>query len=61
MVNGRQLPLAGGTVPNVEACKAERFPGQYHYVLSIIPSLSTSTPNYLQEEKRELECPLEQN
>lgn len=48
-------------MPNVEACKAERFPGQYQYVLSIIPSLSTSTPNYLQEEKRELECPLEQN
>lgn len=61
VVNGRQLPLAGVCVPNMEACKAERFPGQYQYVLSILPRISNSAPNYLQEEKGDSGCPLDQN
>lgn len=61
VVNGRQLPLAGVCVPNMEACKAERFPGQYQYVPSILPRISSSAPNYLQEEKGESGCPLDQN
>lgn len=61
VVNGRQLPLARVSVPNMEAWKAERFPGQYQYVLSIFPSISNAAPNYLQEEKRESGCPLDQN
>lgn len=60
LVNGRQLPLAGVSVPSTEASKAERFPGQHRYVLSILPRLSSSGPNYLREEEHESGCPLDQ-
>lgn len=43
----------------MEARREQRFPGQRHYVLSILPRLSTSASSYLQGEKHESGRPLE--
>lgn len=53
VVNGRHLPQAGVSVPNMEARTEQPFPGQYQCVLSILPRLSTSASSYLRGEKPE--------